>query len=564
MSAENDLWIFREARDTVFTAVAVQELRNAIGKFLRGRDKTDGVNALIRAGQLESALADANSTAVTHFSAVTDRIAAALYGNFSQPSSTVDSMDRVEVPGTISVSTPEGFAYYALSPFDFSNSASNLISRSKSVLVIGIRSIGTTLSAITRAALKKSNRKCERMTVRPTGHPYDRLAQFTPEQTQAIEKFTHEAAEFLVVDEGPGRSGSSFLSVAEALVAVGVDARRIFLLGSAEPDLTQLRARNAASRWKKFQYHSAEFRYAKRFQHCTNLSGGEWRRILIGAHPHWPASWRQMERLKFLSHDQKLFLKFEGLGPLQKSARDRAECLAQAGFCPRTDDSQDGFLSYRFISGRPFMKADISITTLEHIAKYCAFRASAFRTSHDNAEPLYNMRRANIQNEFGIAWNGEFERLQTQTPILTDGRMQPHEWIRSTDGSIFKTDAISHGDDHFFPGPCDIAWDLAGVAVEWSLTSDTLELLLARFRQLTGDDVRPRLTEFLLAYSVFRLGYCKMAAESENDLQERARLEKAYRRYRGYAGKHLARLWPGANVHPFRRAPSQSVCHSLE
>ena len=40
--------------------------------------------------------------------------------------------------------------------------------------------------------------------------------------------------------------------------------------------------------------------------------------------------------------------------------------------------------------------------------------------------------------------------------------LAPHEWLRLDDGNVRKTDAIAHGDDHLFPGPTDIAWDLAG------------------------------------------------------------------------------------------------------
>ena len=32
-----------------------------------------------------------------------------------------------------------------------------------------------------------------------------------------------------------------------------------------------------------------------------------------------------------------------------------------------------------------------------------------------------------------------------------------------------KVDAAAHGDDHGFPGPVDVAWDLAGAVVEWEL-----------------------------------------------------------------------------------------------
>src|SRR5207237_5292952 len=115
-----------------------------------------------------------------------------------------------------------------------------------------------------------------------------------------------------------------------------------------------------------------------------------------------------------------------------------------------------------------------------------------------------------------------------------------HEWLLQADGRILKTDAISHGDDHFFPGPTDIAWDLAGAIAEWQMDSQAADFLLARFAQLSGDDPRPRFPAFLLAYTVFRMGYCKMALSAEAGSPEEIRLRQAYQHYRGEAQRQLA------------------------
>ncbi|HMH01842.1 MAG TPA: hypothetical protein VK555_10535, partial [Terriglobales bacterium] len=126
--------------------------------------------------------------------------------------------------------------------------------------------------------------------------------------------------------------------------------------------------------------------------------------------------------------------------------------------------------------------------------------------------------------------------------VAVDGRMQPHEWLRTSDGILLKTDASTHGDDHFFPGPTDIAWDLAGVAVEWNLHPNALEFLFARFARLTGNDLRRTLPTFMLAYSVFRLAWCKMATGSVMDSSEQLRLRIAYRRYRNVTLRQLSQL----------------------
>ncbi len=121
------------------------------------------------------------------------------------------------------------------------------------------------------------------------------------------------------------------------------------------------------------------------------------------------------------------------------------------------------------------------------------------------------MLEYNVQQEFGQELKLDGEELASAHEVLTDGRMQPFEWIASRQGQLLKTDAISHGDNHFFPGPCDIAWDIAGAIVEWELDAAASEFLLRRFRQISGIDVSATLDIYMLAYCVFRLGFCKMA-----------------------------------------------------
>src|SRR5947207_10246232 len=170
-----------------------------------------------------------------------------------------------------------------------------------------------------------------------------------------------------------------------------------------------------------------------------------------------------MERLKFLSADRQTFFKFEGMGPIGADVRERAFVLAEAGFSPHVSDAGDGFLAYANLQTRHSRKEDVTASLLEQMAKYCAFRASQFSVAHADPDELQRMVEFNVQQEFGLHLSDSIyrEAVVSEHPVLVDGRMQPCEWI-STCGQFLKTDAISHGDNHFFPGPCDIAWDVAG------------------------------------------------------------------------------------------------------
>jgi len=276
-----------------------------------------------------------------------------------------------------------------------------------------------------------------------------------------------------------------------------------------------------------------------RFQDFAYLGGGYWRVHSFHDENNWPESWTQMERLKFLSPDRRQFLKFEGMGPHGSEVRERAFILADAGFSPAVSDAGDGFLSYETIQGRNLRPQDVSPSVLERIARYCSFRISNFGQLPTSNSELGNMLGFNVQQEFGQELKFDPALLGCSNPVLVDGRMQPYEWIASSQGEFLKTDAISHGDNHFFPGPCDIAWDLAGAIVEWDLSFEAVEFLLRSFKQISGIDVAKKLDAYRLAYCVFRLGYCKMAASTVLGSREELRLENAYRRYRSHAVKLL-------------------------
>jgi hypothetical protein len=93
------------------------------------------------------------------------------------------------------------------------------------------------------------------------------------------------------------------------------------------------------------------------------------------------------------------------------------------------------------------------------------------------------------------------------------------------------------------------------------LNADATEFLLARFRHLTGDDPRPRVSVFSLAYTVFRLAYCKMAKTTVLESAEDAPiLRRAIARYRSQAERQLA-LFQHSSTHrtmPALRTPNLS------
>jgi hypothetical protein len=532
--AKSDLWIFREGRREASGPLMVRDLAHRLAS------KDSLLDSLIEAGELEAALADTNAPGAPAAAALTNALAVRLCTGDDAPGMQPQQLAaNIEVPETISISPPEGFTYYALHPSDYARVVDRIASHSGIFAVIGVRSIGTTLSAVTTAALNSQGHHAERITVRPAGHPYARSLQFSADQERWIVEQLSRSADFLVVDEGPGRSGSTFLSVAEALMQMKVPQERVTAVGSREVDPESLCAEDATRRWQCMRFVSTKPSVSSRFQNFAYLGGGDWRMHSFDHEEDWPESWTQMERLKFLSPDRRQFFKFEGMGPLGSQVRERAFTLAEGGFSPAVADAGDGFLSYQTIEGHNLRKQDVSTSVLEQIASYCSFRVSNFSHSPTLNSELANMLEFNVQQEFGRELRLDPALLGSTNPVLADGRMQPFEWIASPQGELLKTDAIGHGDNHFFPGPSDIAWDLAGAIVEWGLSFEAAEFLVRKFHRLSGIDVSPKLDAYILAYCVFRLGFCKMAVSTVLGSREESRLESAYRWYRSKAGKLL-------------------------
>ena len=545
-----NLLVFRDGRRRVSGAW----LRRALLEQLEGASGISTadtkIGTLLRAGELECAAADSTGSCVSPFLKLTDALADVLLGGQLpvQFESIKETAATVAVPEELSVSTPEGFAYYALHPLGYSRVLDKLPALSANLVIIGIRSIGSTLSAVTAAAARLRGTNVSRLTVRPLGHPYNRHTVFSADQLQIIQSGISHQAQFLIVDEGPGLSGSSFLSVAEALEAAGVASHKIVLLCANEPKVESLCSAKAGERWRRFRSVAVPgdaFGPVGVF-----VGGGQWRSRLFQSESLWPAVWSNMERLKYLApaegREARLF-KFAGYGHYGHRVLEREQCVSEAGFGPPPRSEDNGFVSYPWLVGRPMESTDLSHEVITRLAEYCAFRAGAFSVSAVDLCALQEMADHNLA-ELGFKLSAS---LRLERPVVADGHMQPHEWIMASESKLFKTDSGSHGDDHFFPGPTDIAWDLAGAVVEWRMNAEQSAEFLELYCRASGDDATSRVDDFIRAYTIFRSAYCMMAANAMQGTTEQPRLEQAAARYaallRGnlrLAGKRAFQLVP--------------------
>ena len=303
-----DAWVYRDSKQLAHggsllrtlerSLVEVQRLRALSGK------RRAAVEALVYAGELEAALADVADPLETAVAEATDALAAAAIGEPSDLASCAEGLAHARAPRSLAIRPPEGFAYYALPPQAYA--AASEIVDAREALVIGVRSIGTTLSAVTAAALRARGVIATRVTVRPDGPATDRRLTVCPETAEAIAHARDAGATVVIVDEGPGLSGSSFLATGEAVVAAGVPRERVLLISSRPVDPDRLCAPGAAKRWRSFRHAVAATRAFAPSGSGTlgcplDISAGAWRPLHYQRDEHWPAVAEAMERRKLVA-----------------------------------------------------------------------------------------------------------------------------------------------------------------------------------------------------------------------------------------------------------------------
>ncbi len=401
------------------------------------------------------------------------------------------------LPEKIEISVPEGFAYYALDPEMYRIAARRFVAEMhpSRVAVIGIRSIGTTLSTVVERELQRLGVSTRSWTVRPTGHPWDRQLATSEELEQ---EFREWDGWFAIVDEGPGLSGSSFCAVASFLAN-----ERIVLFPSWSPDGSRFVCEAAREMWSRYPKYCAAFEELERFPEGTDYSGGAWREALgIRA-----AVQPQHERRKYLVGDR--LYKFAGFGRYGRAALERARALE--GWVAEPLSLEHGFLASRWLTALP---ARANTHLVDFAARYIAAVRRRFATgAMADPAPLIEAIRENC----GLEWS---EPVPEAEAVVLDNRMLPHEWLETAQG-YRKADALDHGDDHFLPGPHDPAWDLAGFSVEFGLDHGGEEYLLERYGRESGDrSAGARLPFYRAAYLAFRLGYCELAIQALGDSED--------------------------------------------
>jgi hypothetical protein len=541
------------------------------------------VNALIAAGILESAVADAVFPDRDGFHPLADGMraislaAAHVVWHTWHPSpsqaalwwgqllAALGAVPTEQLPRSVETTRPEGYSYYAVYPemyLEAARSCFGCLGRVKAIC-LGIRSIGSSLSAAVAAALDEMGCSTESFTLRPRGHPFARAPSLTAELSSHLA--ANREAHFLLVDEGPGLSGSSLAGTAALLGGLGIADDHIHLFPSWRTDGAGLRSVAAREHWARHSQFTVSFeevwlgsgRLHEIFPgDLHEVSAGEWRPEVIPAGRPYPAVQPQHERRKYLLAASEPgatgLLSFAGLGSAAERKMVRLEQLADAGFTVAPTRLAQGFMLRPFVAGRPVQPGCADPALVELVAAYLAHLSQ-----HHPAEPttsestLEEMLRVNVAEGLkDLALEKEVSCLPTRAcserPVALDGRMLAHEWIATRHGYL-KVDAMDHHDDHFFPGCQDIAWDVASAAIELGLSRPGRAYLVNRYRSLSGDrTITSRLHLFAAAYLAFRLGYTDLATMELGESEDGKRFAEERQRYRTLLCRELSlrgRMW---------------------
>jgi hypothetical protein len=448
------------------------------------------------------------------------------------------------LPETIRCRRAEGYAFYALYPECYLQAAATL-GRGLPLKVIGIRSIGLGLAALVAAGAGAG----APVSLRPGGPPFRRSLALDRSLIAKLIQ-TPATTRYAIADEGPGLSGSSFGAVADLLIEHGVPEKNIHLFPSHAGVPGPAADSHQRQRWARLPRHVVDFDslFLMERDHASRLdrwfsdivgtpvaplhdiSGGGWRSLRYKTERDWPPAHMQQERRKFLlrSRSGTWLLKFAGLGRYGRGKFTHTRALHEAGFAAEPVGFRHGFMVERWHDNArsPAIDGAGSDSFLCRLADYIGFRARHFTAAPDagaSIADLASVLRHNGAMALGPGAARPLERLceldrpsnSAMRRVATDNRMHAWEWLETGDGAFIKADAIDHCAAHDLIGCQDIAWDIAGAAVEFGYSADQRADLCRLVERASGEPINSRLLGFLTpCYLAFQLGYYAIAADA--------------------------------------------------
>ena len=538
------------------TVVTLKEAISTLRQLQKSADPDTSRTLVIGCGQLEQAIADLAdkdptfATAKSAAEALTDNASDAfILETAPVVAGQLELLETLLLANlALTLKAPEGFQFYSLYPEQFAVTATRFAAAHtpESAFVIGLRSIGTTLSAVVNSALRHSGVRSRRITIRPGGHPFSREvspADIKPENSEQI----------IVVDEGPGLSGSSMASVAAALQSLGVNLDQVTFFPAHDRGPGPNCPEWARDIWDKVKVHTtnaAELRWAgmslkEKLLNSIELPVSERAELVYGGH----GAWR-----RFAYPDEAawppLAPHFDRPKQIVVSEGRPAAVWEFHGLCPswRDSNSEPSILGYRQMAwpaGRRCVPSDwdtgkgtLIFRTLEGthgVMNQPEREASWNRLTEMLYWNLWESLGEDVANLVKTTFN-QMELRQAARGTLRE--LAPWAWVLDATSQPTLASPFTPEMDHTVIGEQPWLWDLARLCVEWEVSPpESMEIFA-----VTWPDMHPLEPLFhLLAAAAFALGQFTLAL-SNSDESERPRLEKAIATRKGQIHGFLALL----------------------
>jgi hypothetical protein len=354
----------------------------------------------------------------------------------------------------------------------------------------------------------------------------------------------------LIVDEGPGLSGSSMAAVVEALVRAGMPEGRITLLPAHSGLPGRFGSSTAARLWERLPRVAAGVLEPVWDGKRLSESLAEATSVLASGVPVWKVEdpgrepFGRPRQLVTLGDGSSWVWKYYGTAAIDASGEPSVlkayESLSRGSYSARPEDAWHGWLPFQWVSGSSLTSRDRFIILTGMLGRHIRERAAPplGPAEHRQAvERLREMLRVNLAEGLD---GGPADRLLAVSeeaspggsPTAGDYRMGPEHWIRTEHGIVLKVGG-GLAVDHTLVGRQPFLWDVAGASVEWELSPVEEQDVIAAI----GLPVPSAALRFYrVAYAAFRMGQSVMAAASRED--EASRYEAEADRYRRF----LARL----------------------
>lgn len=494
---------------------------------------------------------------------------AILFEHRDRMSRLLEAAPLPKAAGTQRAKIPAFFRSQDFAPGDWLELSRKFVSAfaadGRPALVVGLRTAGSFLAPLSCAFLRRHRSRVDCIAIRPS-------KALTEQEQSILRSAAEEEAWVLIVDESI-HSEQTLAKAVKLLRHAGFSDQDMVVLNAAEPafpDWKTSRIFQALPNVATITLEPAE-RYKSRLldsgkaseqleQYFTARGYARAQAVADNKNRGLNIDWRgkpperadirlkrlyevHLRRSEGAAEIRYVLAKSVGWGWLSYHAFLAAEKLNE--FVPPLIGLRDGILYIEWIPQKNDSSAQMQNreVLLDSVASYVAARAQRLKLASDPTADLLQTGHKGLAimadclsraypSRMAAALGGALiqKRLATQgaTPVMTDSKMSPQEWVVAG-RKLLKTDFEHHAQGKNELGMTDPAYDLAGAAFHFGLSEAESARLVGDYVKQTGDTgVEARLFFNKLLVGLWEQNLATLGLHGANLLHRR---EESHRQY---------------------------------